>query len=113
MAVQLPVVGKTRSLLNMSRTPSILAIDQGTTGTTCLVFSEEGRVLGRAYSEFTQYFPQPGWVEHDALEIWEVTQAVAREALASAAGGPRFGGGSRCQGNRDHESTRDCSSLGS
>ncbi len=69
----------------MSGTPSILAIDQGTTGTTCLVISEDGRVLGRAYSEFTQYFPQPGWVEHDALEIWDVTQAVAREALASAA----------------------------
>jgi len=68
----------------MSRTPSILAIDQGTTGTTCLVLSEDGRVLGRAYSEFTQHFPQPGWVEHNALEIWEVTQAVAREALTSA-----------------------------
>ena len=68
----------------MSGTPSILAIDQGTTGTTCLVLSEDGRVLGRAYSEFTQYFPQPGWVEHDALEIWNVTQTVAREALASA-----------------------------
>ena len=50
------------------------------------MLSEDGRVLGRAYSEFTQYFPQPGWVEHDALEIWDVTQAVAREALASAEG---------------------------
>ncbi len=68
----------------MSGTPSILAIDQGTTGTTCLVFSDDGRVLGRAYSEFQQYFPQPGWVEHDALEIWDVTRAVAREAVASA-----------------------------
>ena len=74
----------------MSGTPSILAIDQGTTGTTCLVISEDGRVLGRAYSEFTQYFPQPGWVEHDALEIWDVTQAVAREALAAAAEGVRW-----------------------
>ena len=90
----------------MSRTPSILAIDQGTTGTTCLVLSEDGRVLGRAYSEFTQYFPQPGWVEHDALEIWDVTQAVAREALASAEGADG-------QGNRDHESTRDRRPLGS
>ena len=68
----------------MSGTPSILAIDQGTTGTTCLVLSEDGRVLGRAYSEFTQYFPQPGWVEHDALEIWGVTHSVAREALDAA-----------------------------
>ena len=68
----------------MSRVQSILAIDQGTTGTTCLVLSEDGRVLGRAYSEFTQYFPQPGWVEHDAQEIWRVTKSVAREALGSA-----------------------------
>ena len=68
----------------MSKTASILAIDQGTTGSTCLVISRDGRVLGRAYSEFTQHFPRPGWVEHDAEEIWDVTRGVAREALASA-----------------------------
>jgi glycerol kinase len=62
----------------------ILAIDQGTTGTTCLVFDRDGRIAGRAYSEFEQFFPQPGWVEHDAAEIWEVTRRVAREALAAA-----------------------------
>jgi glycerol kinase len=62
----------------------ILAIDQGTTGTTCLVFDPEGRVAGRAYSEFEQHFPRPGWVEHDAAEIWEVTRRVARESLADA-----------------------------
>ncbi len=62
----------------------ILAIDQGTTGTTCLVFDAEGRVAGRAYSEFEQYFPRPGWVEHDAAEIWEVTRRVAAEAIAAA-----------------------------
>ena len=62
----------------------ILAIDQGTTGTTCLVFDEAGAVAGRAYSEFQQLFPQPGWVEHDASEIWEVTRRVAREAIAAA-----------------------------
>jgi glycerol kinase len=62
----------------------ILAIDQGTTGTTCLVFDEEGAIAGRAYSEFQQFFPQPGWVEHDADEIWEVTRRVAREAIADA-----------------------------
>ncbi|HMI80738.1 MAG TPA: FGGY family carbohydrate kinase, partial [Solirubrobacterales bacterium] len=62
----------------------ILAIDQGTTGTTCLVFDGEGRVRGRAYSEFEQFFPRPGWVEHDATEIWEVTRRVAAEALADA-----------------------------
>jgi glycerol kinase len=62
----------------------ILAIDQGTTGTTCIVFGEDGLPTGRAYREFTQHFPRPGWVEHDANEIWDVTRAVAREALDSA-----------------------------
>jgi glycerol kinase len=62
----------------------ILAIDQGTTGTTCLVFDEQAEPVGRAYREFAQHFPRPGWVEHDAREIWEVTQAVAGEALADA-----------------------------
>jgi glycerol kinase len=62
----------------------ILAIDQGTTGTTCLVFDREGGVRGRAYSEFEQHFPRPGWVEHDATQIWDVTRAVAAEAIAAA-----------------------------
>jgi len=62
----------------------VLAIDQGTTGTTCLVIDERGRVVGRAYSEFTQHFPHAGWVEHDAEEIWAVTLRVAREAAAAA-----------------------------
>ena len=62
----------------------ILAIDQGTTGTTCLVFDLDGELVGRAYREFAQHFPRPGWVEHDAQEIWEVTQAVAGEALEDA-----------------------------
>ncbi|HVQ60056.1 MAG TPA: glycerol kinase GlpK [Solirubrobacterales bacterium] len=62
----------------------ILAIDQGTTGTTCLVFDGEGRIAGRAYSEFEQHFPQPGWVEHDANEIWAVTRRVGAEAIAAA-----------------------------
>jgi glycerol kinase len=62
----------------------ILAIDQGTTGSTCIVFDEQGRERGRAYSEFEQYFPKPGWVEHDAAEIWDVTRKVAVLALADA-----------------------------
>jgi glycerol kinase len=62
----------------------ILAIDQGTTGTTCIVFDEQGRPRGRSYSEFEQHFPKPGWVEHDAAEIWEVTRNVAIGALADA-----------------------------
>jgi glycerol kinase len=62
----------------------ILAIDQGTTGSTCIVFDEEGREKGRGYSEFEQHFPKPGWVEHDAAEIWETTRKVAIAALADA-----------------------------
>jgi glycerol kinase len=62
----------------------VLAIDQGTTGTTCLVLDRECRILGRAYSEFAQIFPRPGWVEHDADEIWDVTLRVARQSLAEA-----------------------------
>lgn len=62
----------------------ILAIDQGTTGSTCLVLDADGQVRGRAYSEFTQHFPRPGWVEHDAGEIWEVTRRVARVAAEHA-----------------------------
>ncbi|HEX2436649.1 MAG TPA: glycerol kinase GlpK [Solirubrobacterales bacterium] len=62
----------------------ILAIDQGTTGTSCLVFDRDGAVRGRGYSEFEQHFPRPGWVEHDAAEIWAVTRRVAMQALADA-----------------------------
>jgi glycerol kinase len=62
----------------------ILAIDQGTTGTTCIVFDGDGRIAGRASREFEQHFPRPGWVEHDAEEIWDVTRAVAHEALGEA-----------------------------
>jgi glycerol kinase len=68
----------------MSQTPAILALDQGTTGSTAIVISDDGRILGRAYSEFSQHFPRAGWVEHDAEEIWRVTVRVAREALEAA-----------------------------
>ncbi len=71
---------------------AILAIDQGTTGTTCMVIAEDGRIVGRAYSEFQQHFPEPGWVEHDAREIWEVTLRVAQQAMADA--GARVADGS-------------------
>ena len=62
----------------------VLAIDQGTTGSTCLVVSADGKVAGRGYREITQYFPRPGWVEHDAVEIFERTVAAARDAIASS-----------------------------
>jgi glycerol kinase len=67
---------------------AVLAIDQGTTGSTALVFSQKGEILGRAYSEFTQHYPQPGWVEHDPEEIWRVSRKVMAEALAVSAIGP-------------------------
>ena len=63
---------------------AVLAIDQGTTGTTALVIGHDCSVLGRAYSEFTQYYPHPGWVEHDAVEIWKVSLDVASRAVAAA-----------------------------
>ena len=62
----------------------ILAIDQGTTGTTVLVFDHAGRVCGRATAEFPQYYPQPGWVEHDADEIWQSVCRTVAAALQDA-----------------------------
>ena len=62
----------------------VLAIDEGTTGVTSLVLSEDGRIVGRGYHELTQHFPQPGWVEHDASEIFERTLLAGREAIAQA-----------------------------
>jgi glycerol kinase len=64
--------------------PTVLAIDQGTTGSTCLVIGDHGCVVGRGYREISQHFPQPGWVEHDAVEIFERTVAAARDAMAEA-----------------------------
>lgn len=62
----------------------ILAIDQGTTGSTALVMSLDGETLGRSNHEFPQHFPQPGWVEHEADEIWASVEASVGEALADA-----------------------------
>ncbi len=65
----------------------IIAIDQGTTSTRCLVFDAAGEVLGRAQVEHEQIYPRPGWVEHDPLEIWRATQATLRAALQAAGEG--------------------------
>ena len=67
---------------------SILALDQGTTGSTALVIRQDGTVAGRGYREFTQYFPQPGWVEHDPEEIFRVSVEAMREAVAGSAERP-------------------------
>jgi glycerol kinase len=64
--------------------PALLAIDQGTTSTRAVVFDERGVRLAAAQRELPQAFPQPGWVEHDPLRIWEDTLACARAALAGA-----------------------------
>jgi glycerol kinase len=62
----------------------ILAIDQGTTGSTALVLSEQAEVLGRATHEFPQHFPKPGWVEHETDEIWTSVTAAIGDALRDA-----------------------------
>jgi len=59
----------------------ILALDQGTTSCRALLFDKKGVVIATAQQEFTQHFPEPGWVEHDALEIWETQLKVAREVV--------------------------------
>jgi glycerol kinase len=67
----------------------ILAIDQGTTGTKVLVVDHDANIRARAYSEFAQHYPQPGWVEHDPEEIWRVSIGLVPEALAAAGIGAR------------------------
>ncbi len=62
----------------------ILAIDQGTTGTTALVMTSDGETLARKNQEFAQHFPKPGWVEHDAEEIWQSVEKSSLEAVLAA-----------------------------
>jgi len=62
----------------------ILAIDQGTTGTTTLVVDRDGTIRGRGYARITQYYPRPGWVEHDPLEIWQRTLNAISQAKQTA-----------------------------
>jgi len=63
----------------------LLALDQGTSSSRAIVFHASGRIVAMAQREFRQIYPQPGWVEHDANEIWDTQLAVAREALTKAA----------------------------
>src|ERR1041385_702168 len=62
----------------------VLALDQGTTSSRAIVFDHSGRVVSVAQQEFRQIFPRPGWVEHDASEIWATQSSVALEALQKA-----------------------------
>ena len=62
----------------------ILSLDQGTTSSRAIIFDKQGAIIAVAQKEFTQYFPQPGWVEHDANEIWSTQLGVAAEAISKA-----------------------------
>ena len=61
--------------------PYILSSDAGTTGITVLVLDHQANICKKYYSEFTQHYPQPGWVEHDGEEIWEVTHKLIQSAF--------------------------------
>ena len=61
----------------------VAAIDQGTTGTRCIIFNKESSIIASAYQEHQQIYPSPGWVEHDPLEIWEKAKEVVHRALSS------------------------------
>ena len=61
--------------------PSVLALDSGTTSARAIVFDHDGSIRAVAQKEFTQYYPKPGWVEHDPVEIWTAQISVAVEAL--------------------------------
>ena len=83
--------------VNLAAMDYLLALDQGTTSSRAIAFDSQGRVAALAQREFTQHFPQPGWVEHDAQEIWASQLGVARECLQKlrkqtghAAGGARI-----------------------
>lgn len=65
-------------------TQYILALDQGTTSSRAIIFNKQGSIVSIAQKEFKQYFPQPGWVEHDANEIWSSQLSVATEAIVKA-----------------------------
>jgi len=66
----------------------VLAIDAGTTGVTALLVAPDGSVSGRGYAEFSQHYPEPGWVEHEPGDIWQAALAASGQALAAAGGGP-------------------------
>ena len=86
----------------------VMALDAGTTSNRCILFNEQGEICSMAQKEFRQFFPNPGWVEHDANEIWATQLGVALSACNAWRGGrgdehdPRDGGG-YC-GDRYHQS---------
>ena len=85
----------------------VMALDAGTTSNRCILFDREGTMVSVAQKEFTQYFPKPGWVEHDAGEIWSTMLGVAVEAMQKA----RSRGG-RYRSHRHHQPERNDHRLG-
>jgi glycerol kinase len=71
-------------LMTNQTTKYILALDLGTTGNRAIIFGRDGKVVGQAYQEFTQYYPHPGWLEHNASEIWQDTLNCSQKALKNA-----------------------------
>lgn len=66
----------------MTDTKYILSLDLGTTGNRAILFNHQGNIVGQAYKELTQYYPQPGWLEHDAMEIWQDTNNLILKVIA-------------------------------
>ena len=93
--------------------PYIMSLDQGTTSSRCILFDHAGNICSTAQREFRQIFPQPGWVEHDALEIWRTTLEVTKNAMeklgAEAHAGSERSGQDELQprGGRNRQGT-DC-----
>lgn len=83
-----------------------MALDAGTTSNRCILFNKKGEMCSVAQREFTQYFPKPGWVEHDADEIWATMLGVAVEAMTM------IGASQKISRDRDHESERDDDRVG-
>ena len=84
----------------------VMALDSGTTSNRCILFDESGRIRSVAQKEFIQHFPKPGWVEHDAGEIWSTQLSVAREAMNQIEATAGY-----CS-DRYHQSERDHYCLG-
>jgi glycerol kinase len=75
-------------LIETADRPYLLALDQGTTSSRAVLFDRKGRMIKMAQKAFSQYYPQPGWVEHDPMEIWGTQSGVAREVLETAGVSP-------------------------
>ena len=68
----------------MSQSDYIMALDLGTTGNRAIIFNRDGKITGQAYRELTQHYPQPGWLEHDAAEIWQEVRWAMQKAIENA-----------------------------